>query len=90
MKLHLKIKPNSKTDEWIREADGSLKLKIRAQPIEGKANKYLIDYLSKVLHLPKSSIVLAKGETNAFKTFEIDAEEEVVMEKIRSLLGEGA
>ena len=87
MKLHLKIKPNSKTDEWIREADGSIKLKIRAQPIEGKANKYLIDLLSKALDLPKSSIVLAKGETNAFKTFEIDADEAVVMGKIEELLG---
>lgn len=87
MKLHLKIKPNSKTDEWILEADGSIKLKIRAQPIEGKANKYLIDLLSKTLGLPKSSIVLAKGETNAFKTFEIDADEAEVMGKIEGLLG---
>lgn len=87
MKLHLKIKPNSKADEWIREADSSIKLKIRAQPIEGKANKYLIDLLSKTLGIPKNSIVLAKGETNAFKTFEIDADEVVVMGKIEQLLG---
>lgn len=86
MKLHLKVKPNSKSDEWIREADGSLKLKIKAQPVEGKANKYLIDYLSKILGLPKSSIVLAKGDTNQFKTFEIDADEAEVMEKIEKMI----
>ena len=78
MKLRLKVKPNSKTDELIREADGSLKLKIKAQPVEGKANKYLIEYLSEVLHLPKSKITLLKGETNSFKTLEIDAEEEYI------------
>ena len=39
MLLRIKVKPNSKTDEIIREADGSLKVKIRAQPVEGKANK---------------------------------------------------
>lgn len=86
MKLHLKVKPNSKNDEWIREADGSLKLKIKVQPIEGKANKYLIDYLSRMLGIRKSSIVLAKGDTNQFKTFDIDAKEEMVMEKIERQL----
>jgi uncharacterized protein (TIGR00251 family) len=76
VKLRIKVKPNSKTDEVIREADGTIKVKIKAQPMEGKANKYLIEYLSKILNLPKSKIVLSKGETNAFKTFDIDAGED--------------
>lgn len=78
MKLRIKVKPGSKTDEIIREADGSLKVKIKAQPIEGKANKYLVEYLSKVLNLPKSKISLLKGETNSYKTLEIEAEEKYV------------
>ena len=78
MLLRIKVKPNSKTDEIIREEDGSLKVKIRAQPVEGKANKYLITYLSKVLGIPKSGITLLKGESNSFKTFEIGAGEELV------------
>lgn len=82
MKLRLKVKPASKTDEIIREADGSLKVKIKAPPVEGKANKYLIEFLSGLLNLPKSKIVLLKGETNSFKTFEIDADEEYVTGKL--------
>lgn len=78
MLLRIKVKPNSKTDEIIREEDGTLKVKIRAQPVEGKANKYLLAYLSKALKLPKSNISLLKGESNAFKTLEIDAPEEQV------------
>jgi uncharacterized protein (TIGR00251 family) len=80
MKLRIKVKPNSKTDEVIREADGSLKVKIKAPPVEGKANKYLVEYLSKVLDLPKSKISLLKGETNSYKTLQIDAEENYVNE----------
>ncbi len=79
MVLRIKVKPNSKTDEIIREADGTLKVKIRAQPFEGKANKYLVAYLSKVLNLPKSGVTLLKGESNSFKTLEIDAGEEFVL-----------
>ena len=78
MLLRIKVKPNSKTDEIIREADGSLKVKIRAQPVDGKANKYLLEYLAKVLGLPKSKFSLLKGESNSFKTVKIDAEEAYV------------
>lgn len=82
MKLRIKVKPGSKKDELMREADGSLKVKIKAQPVEGKANKYLLEYLSEVLALPKSKIVLLKGETNSFKTLEIDADENYINSKL--------
>ena len=82
MKLRIKVRPGSKTDEILREADGSIKVKIKAQPVEGKANKYLVEYLSEVLGLPKSKIVLLKGETNSFKTLEIDVEEKYVNSKL--------
>jgi len=79
MLLRIKVKPNSKTDEVIKEADGTLKVKIKAPPVEGKANKYLVAYLSKLLGLPRSALTLLKGETNSYKTFDIDADEERVM-----------
>lgn len=82
MLLRIKAKPGSKTDEIIEEPDGTVKVKIKAQPIEGKANKYLTAFLADVLELPKSKIVLLKGETNQFKTFEIDADEATVMNKL--------
>jgi uncharacterized protein (TIGR00251 family) len=86
MLLRIKVKPNSKTDEIIREADGSLKVKIRAQPVEGKANKYLLDYLAKVLDLPKSNVSLLKGESNLFKTVEINAEERYVTNALNNVI----
>lgn len=82
MLLRIKVKPNSKTDEIIREADGTIKVKIKAAPVEGKANKYLVEFLSKALDVPKSKITLLKGETNSFKTLEIDAAVEYVMFKL--------
>ena len=82
MKLRIRVKPGSKKDEIVREADGSLKVKIKAQPVEGKANKYLLEYLSDVLNLPKSKIVLLKGETNSFKTLEIEAEESYINSRL--------
>ncbi|MBL0309725.1 MAG: DUF167 domain-containing protein [Bacteroidetes bacterium] len=66
MLLRIKAKPNSKKDEIIREADGTLKVKIKAPPVEGKANEYLMKYLAGVLSLPKSKINLDEGRNQCF------------------------
>ena len=82
MQLRIKVKPNSKKDEILREADGTLKIKIRAQPFEGKANKYLIGYLSKVLGIPKRKIIVVKGEGSPFKTLDMEGNESDIMSKL--------
>jgi len=65
--LKIKIVPNSKTNEIILEEDFA-KIKITAQPVEGKANKALIGYLSKIFKIPKTSISIIRGETSKEKT----------------------
>jgi uncharacterized protein YggU (UPF0235/DUF167 family) len=39
-----------------------------------------------VLQLPKSKIILLKGETNQFKTFEIDENENEVLDKLKRVV----
>lgn len=84
MILRVKVKPNSRIDAIEKEANGSFKVRIKEQPIEGKANKYLVAFLSKVIGVPKSYIEVAKGETSSFKTIQINAEEAVVMEQLNN------
>lgn len=76
--LRIKISPNSKSNEIILEEDFA-KIKITAQPIDGKANKALIEFLSKKFKIPKTSIKILKGETSKEKTilFEITDEEKL-------------
>ncbi|WP_207479355.1 DUF167 family protein, partial [Glaesserella parasuis] len=40
---------------------------ITAPPIDGQANAHLLKYLSKLFKVPKSSIVLEKGELQRHK-----------------------
>ena len=82
MLLHVKVKPNSKIDEIIRDANGLLKVKIKAPAVEGKANKYLVAYLAAILGISKSKITLLKGSTNQHKTLNIEAIEEDVMKRL--------
>ena len=75
--VNLRISPNSANNEIIKNDDGSVKVKITALPIDGKANKALVEFLSKTFKLPKTSIEIVRGETSKdktilFKTDDID------------------
>ncbi len=65
--IKLKISPNASKNEIINK-DGEIKVKVTAQPIENKANKALIEFLSKKLKVAKSNIEIVKGETSKEKT----------------------
>ena len=65
--IRLKIVPNSSKNEIILE-DEVIKVKVTAQPIENKANKALIEFLSKQFKIPKTKIQILKGETSKEKT----------------------
>ena len=65
--VSFKISPNAKKNEIIKDESG-IKIKITAQPVEGKANKALVEFLSKQFKIPKTSIKILKGETSKDKT----------------------
>lgn len=45
----------------------ALKVRIRSAPVDGKANKELIETLADVFNLPKSRVVFKSGETSKTK-----------------------
>ncbi|MBN8703623.1 MAG: DUF167 domain-containing protein [Bacteroidetes bacterium] len=71
MILTIKAKPNSKKNSLYFE-NNMLGCKIASPPTDGKANKCLLAYLSDLWHIPKSRIVILKGESSAIKRLEID------------------
>lgn len=64
--LQLKISPNASKNAILKD-DTGIKIKLTAQPIEGKANKALVEFLSKQLKIPKTSIEILRGETSKDK-----------------------
>ena len=44
-----------------------LKIRIAAPPVDGEANAELIAYLSKILRVPKSRLVLVRGQSGRSK-----------------------
>ena len=71
LRLAVQITPNAKKTEVIGVLDDTLKLKLQAQPIEGKANEALIKYLAKTLAVPRSALTITHGQTSRKKLIEV-------------------
>lgn len=63
--------------------DGTVKIRLTAPPVEGKANKELIKFLSKILDVPVSSIEIIAGQTGHDKIVSVlNLDSEQVQQKI--------
>ena len=82
--LAVRVVPRSKREEISAILDdGTLKIRITAPPVEGKANRALIEFLSRVLDVPKSSIEIIAGEKGKNKLVAIlDLDAQVVNQRI--------
>ncbi len=83
--IKITVVPNSSQTLIIGVLDGALKIKLNSPPIEGKANKEVICFLSKLINVPKTSIKIFKGEKNKAKTLFIEGDIAVLQEKIKNI-----
>jgi uncharacterized protein (TIGR00251 family) len=74
-KVTFLVKPNAKTSSIGRGEDGRLWIRIACPPVEGKANKAVVEFLADYLDIPKSSISLVSGASSRIKTFAIEGPE---------------
>ena len=71
VRLAVQITPNARKTEVIGVLDNALKLKLQAQPIEGKANEALVAFLAKALGVPRSAVSITHGLTSKKKLIEV-------------------
>ncbi len=71
LRLAVQVAPNAKQSEVTEVLADALKIRLKAQPIEGRANEELIRFLAASLKLPKSAIRLTHGGSSKRKLLEI-------------------
>jgi len=74
MQKQVKVKPNSKKQTIEESADGSLTVHLKSPPVDGKANKELIELLAKKFDVSKSKIRIKLGLSSRTKLIEIDTD----------------
>ena len=70
MKIEVKVKPNSKTEEVIQESHG-FTVRVKEPPVEGKANRAVIKLLAKHLGVSESQLRISKGFQSRIKVIEV-------------------
>lgn len=80
IRLRIFLQPKASRDQIVGLHGDELKIAITAPPIDGQANAYLLKYLGKLFKVPKSSIVLEKGELQRHKQIWIPEPKQVPAE----------
>lgn len=65
--LTLTIQANAHKSEIVGLYNDTLKIKIKAPPVDGKANKEIISFLSEKLGITQKNIEILKGDKNKNK-----------------------
>jgi len=71
MKVSIIAHPNSRKPRIEKDLLGALHVYVNAPPLEGKANKAILEALSKYFNVKKSNISFVSGTKSKIKTFEI-------------------
>jgi uncharacterized protein (TIGR00251 family) len=73
IQIRVKVVPRAKRDQisGIMQ-DGSLKIRLAAPPVDGKANKALVRLLEEAFNLPRGSVAISSGSHSRSKVVTID------------------
>lgn len=88
--LAIRVTPRASRNEIVEVLpDHTIKIRLTAPPVDGKANEALIEFLSKVLSVPKTRIDIVAGQTGRDKLvtiMDMDSSEaqELILKQLES------
>jgi len=85
IRFKVKVQPKSSSNEFAGLYHDALKIKLTAQPSEGKANKALIDFLADWFGVKKSQVEIVSGQLSNIKIIKVIGEGSNLMKRIREL-----
>lgn len=73
--LTLHIQPGASVCEIVGPHGDALKVRIKAPPVDGKANAAVCEFFAELCHVSKRQVSLISGQTDRRKRIAIDAPE---------------
>ncbi|MFA5157110.1 MAG: DUF167 domain-containing protein [Candidatus Omnitrophota bacterium] len=70
-RISVKVKPGSRQEEIEKLTEVSFLIRVKAAAHEGKANTAAIKLLSEYFDIPKSRIIIVRGEKSRDKVIDI-------------------
>ncbi len=70
--LRLQVQPGARREGWAGRHDaGTLKLRLTAPAVDGKANRACVAYLARAAGVPRGAVRIVRGERSRAKTVRI-------------------
>jgi uncharacterized protein len=82
----LRVKPRSSRERLTVDSAGAPRLELHAAPADGQANEACVEFLARLLRVPRSSVGIVTGEKSRRKLIRIRGGEEIAT-KLKSALG---
>ncbi|MFQ5550016.1 MAG: DUF167 domain-containing protein [Gemmatimonadales bacterium] len=70
--LAVYLQPRASRTEVIGRHGDAIKIRVAAPPVGGAANKELTSFLSKILKVPKTRIVISRGQSGRLKMIAVE------------------
>ena len=78
VRLAVSVMPNARRTRADGLHDGSLRVRLAAPPVDGKANSQLLAWLAEQLRCPKRDLQLLRGEASRRKQVQVALREQDV------------
>ena len=82
VELSLLVQPRASRTRVLGEHDGLLKLQLAAPPVDGEANAALVEFLAKLLGVPRRQVSLIAGDASRRKRVSIQGVETAQVEAV--------
>jgi uncharacterized protein (TIGR00251 family) len=69
--LKIRLIPKSSRNEIVGRDGETYRIKLTAPPVDGKANRAMLVFLSKKLKIPRTSMEIVRGEKSRDKTVRV-------------------
>jgi uncharacterized protein (TIGR00251 family) len=71
IQIPVRVQPRASSEGIAGIAEGALKVRLTAPPVEGRANQALCDFLARTLGIPKGDVAVVSGEKSRLKRIRI-------------------
>ena len=61
------VVPRSSVNKVVGVHNGAIKVSLTAPPVDGAANKVLVEFMAKALEVPRGAVRITSGETSRHK-----------------------
>lgn len=72
MLLQVRVKPRSRTSVLVRESDGTWVARLKAPPVDGRANLELVALVAAHLKCSKAAVTIKSGTTGRVKIVKVE------------------